>query len=551
MENKQKIAIVKYLNLNRKDELYNLIPSRMRPEFIKNVLKKDLVNILVDCWKDQASFNQFFHEVDSDIHAIIKFMIWKDYCDIDTFLEFFPGAIEEHRWNKQINERYFFLEYEYFSHKVTISQKFANIIRPYFPAPKGWYINETSLTDDDEVLNCEDDFIALLSTLKYFFSKISDKYSSSMSDFIKITSSSAFAQISFNPINSKNKFQADFISNVFARIVWNSWRNSSLVDFIECIYNDCLRPRNTGLFLFQVFSITRSKNYYTQDLYNEFCLVVREFAERDSDTWIDLDSLLENAVLKDKFPVTKIIEYNNKLGVKEQDFVHALKNGDEELSSSIYTKVMINRIFWILNFIGMVEIVLDKDCDNQHPIFKKISKVKLTSLAYKIINETGDIKIDSKKRLPKKKKLHFDDDKTIISNVYDLEYLFFIEGIGEKITDSVFKITKKSIVKNLENNTELTTIIERLKKLSKNTLSQTWLDFFAEINNDFDLVYDVTQEYKVYNLKKFDHELVYLITHDKILKELCIKAENRLILVPYKRRVKFTNRVKELGYFIN
>jgi hypothetical protein len=147
--------------------------------------------------------------------------------------------------------------------------------------------------------------------------------------------------------------------------------------------------------------------------------------------------------------------------------------------------------------------------------------------------------------------LIFSEDSLIILAEGDISlYEILLKNYAEKITESRFRITNQSFLKDCKSKKELKQKIDIFRQTVSKKLPLNWELFLLEIESKSNL-FKEQNNIIVYQIPAQDRDLQRLIAQDKIFKELVIKAESFFVLIKKENLAKFKSRMKDFGFMID
>lgn len=267
---------------------------------------------------------------------------------------------------------------------------------------------------------------------------------------------------------------------------------------------------------------------------------------------VNVDNIIKYILYRDKF-----IEILDIKDVYENIYINEANYERTKILSFFKYKAyiiepFIKSILFILNMLGVLEIFYDLPSENnalylKHGYLSKfdgIKAVKFTPLGRYVFNR--EEKYDFKEE--EESQIILEDDRLIITIIGDSPIkTLFLESIGIRIAENKFKITKESFLKKINSKKELIDKINEFKNKIENNFNDLWKNFFEEILKKMDFV-QLMPEYRVLKLEQ-DKDLINIITKDRRLSGMILKAENFHILIKEENIEKFSEILKENGYF--
>lgn len=271
-----------------------------------------------------------------------------------------------------------------------------------------------------------------------------------------------------------------------------------------------------------------------------------------SDEVVSIDNIINYILYRDKF-----IEIIDLYDVYEHIYINEANYERTKITSyfkyrSYVIEPFIKSVFFILNVLGVFELYYDLPSDNnalflRHGYLSKydgLKAVKFTKLGKYIFDRQE--KYDFKEK--EDGKIVLEDDRLIVTVIGDSPVkILFLETIGIRITENKFKITQESFLKKVTSKKNILENIEEFRNKIQYELNDLWENFFEELLRKMEVV-QLVPEYKVLKLEQ-DRGLIDIITKEKRLSNIILKAENFHILIKEENINTFTEILKEYGYY--
>ncbi len=272
------------------------------------------------------------------------------------------------------------------------------------------------------------------------------------------------------------------------------------------------------------------------------------------DKAVSVDNIIKYILYKDNF-----IEILDLKEVYENIYINEANYERTKIVSYFKYKAyiiepFIKSVLFILSVLGVLEIYYDFPSENnalylKHGYLSKfdgIKAVKFTNLGKYIFDrqEQYDFKDEEEGEVV------LEEDRLIVTVMGDAPVkVLFLETIGIRIADNKFKITQESFLKKVSCKKDILDKISEFKKKIQSDLNDIWKNFFEELLKKMEYVQFVP-EYRVLKLEQ-DKNLINIITKDKRLSNIVLKAENFHVIIKEENMEKFAEVLKENGYFFN
>lgn len=148
-------------------------------------------------------------------------------------------------------------------------------------------------------------------------------------------------------------------------------------------------------------------------------------------------------------------------------------------------------------------------------------------------------------------KLIFSEDSLILLVEGDVTiYDVLLKNYAERVTDTRFKVSNQTFLKDCKNKRELKLKIDIFRQTVSRDLPANWELFISELEAKSKALTPVSGIH-IFKIPPKDKELQSLIAQDTILKECVLKAERFHILIESQNQLKFKTRLKSFGYLID
>lgn len=141
------------------------------------------------------------------------------------------------------------------------------------------------------------------------------------------------------------------------------------------------------------------------------------------------------------------------------------------------------------------------------------------------------------------------DALLIMTEEEDSASAAILEPYTEQIGANRFRTDSSIFLKNIRSKQELQAKIQLFKQVINQELPPNWARFFQELLykiNPFEPVGKV----EILKIPADNKELIRLVAQDQVLKDLAIKAEGFLLIVPKDKYAAFKKRLQEFGYLL-
>ncbi|MBC2851307.1 hypothetical protein H5J22_07800 [Cetobacterium sp. 8H] len=281
-------------------------------------------------------------------------------------------------------------------------------------------------------------------------------------------------------------------------------------------------------------------------------MILNEFPD---DGFVSIDNIIKSILYRDEF--IEIIDVESAYGtlyINEANYERTKIVGYEKYLAYV-VEPFIKSVFFILASLGVLEICYEKPSSTNALYLKNGYLSKYDGIKYVGFTELGKyifnrINTYNFKVVQDEGKVILEDDRLIVTVIGESPLrVMCLEKFGTKIAPNKFKLSEESMIKGLENRTDIQERVQEFKEKITNDLPENWLNFFESLLEKTELITHAP-EYKVLKLKN-DKGLISAITKDKRFKPLILKGEDLHIIVKKENLDKVSGLFKEYGYFVN
>ncbi|MEE4356286.1 MAG: hypothetical protein V2I97_07430 [Desulfococcaceae bacterium] len=551
----------------------------IRGKFSINKLKKaDLVKVFAGIFSNEAVFQRFLGYLPKDVRGILDIIVWeggehntkKLKKKFGSEIVVFPdknyrhtGEIQSPYQLFQNRHKYGYRNYEY---SLYLEDGMRKLFQKYMEPPDDYHLHplkkaETTyfFQDNGRILNQIILFLSYIQQGNLKFSKNGDK--------VLITSIRQMCQYcnidEFYP-DSKNKD----LQNIRTQLL-----TDFLLDIRDAQFEDPLKLMRV---LTDELLIGEKKKYKLRDLlwhikglhnlWNEDGEIrvrtkIQELLRKlPLGKWISMDNISKYCICR--HPDFDII---NRWGANH--YLWFTKEGEKEyygnqkinISEDKYNDALlipfIKGFFFLCASLGIVDIAYELPENEFHHVKGKKYLSVFDGLAFVKLSELGahllGLKPDYKAEVEEESARIVLDEQRLFIHLEGKNSLksLALEKIGDKISESCFKINYQTFLKECSSKQDIRNKIMIFREQISAKPPQIWEDFISDIMNKINPL-SMEKNMKVYQIKP-DDELISLIAKDEILKKYILKAENFRILIESRHLSKVKNRLEEFGYFID
>ncbi|MFK4785350.1 hypothetical protein [Fusobacterium sp. MFO224] len=274
--------------------------------------------------------------------------------------------------------------------------------------------------------------------------------------------------------------------------------------------------------------------------------------EMPDDKMVNVDNIINYIIYNDKFiEILDIKSVYNNIYINEANYERTKITSYFNYRNYII-EPFIKSVLFILSVLGVIEIFY-KLPSNKNALYLKhgylskfdgIKAIKFTELGRYIFDRVDryDFKEEEEGRAI------LEEDRLIVTLIGESPIkILFLETIGTKISSNKYKLSEDSFFRKVKNREDFYFKINEFKEKISSDFSQVWAEFFKKMENRISAI-KVVEDYKVLKLGN-DKELVNFIIKNKEISKLILKAEEFHILIKEENIEKFSEILKENGYY--
>lgn len=274
--------------------------------------------------------------------------------------------------------------------------------------------------------------------------------------------------------------------------------------------------------------------------------------EMPDNKMVNVDNIINYIIYNDKF-----IEVLDVKSVYDNIYINEANYERTKITSYFNYKnyiiePFIKSVLFILSALGVIEIFYTLP-SNKNSLYLKhgylskfegIKAIKFTELGRYIFD-----RVDTYAFKEEEEGIAvLEEDRLIITLIGDSPIkILFLESIGTKISSNKYKISENSFLKKIKMKDQYYDKVNEFKEKISLNFSEIWVEFFEKMEKRVNGI-EVINDYKVLKLKD-DKELINFIVKNKEIGKLILKAENFHILIKKENIEKFSEILKENGYY--
>jgi hypothetical protein len=232
--------------------------------------------------------------------------------------------------------------------------------------------------------------------------------------------------------------------------------------------------------------------------------------------------------------------YDNKHYIKKHIYAQAIEQS------------FVRGSFFLLAALGLCDLAYDlpdttrigRDCFSVWDGLKFVRRTALGDYACGLAKEYQPTESGAGKKITLSP-----ETLMILTEDTDNSAAAILEPYTERLGANRFRTDSQLFLKNIRSKSELESKIALFKQVIGAELPPNWQAFLKDIQNKVN-PFESVDEFQAFKIPPDNKALIQLIAQDPIIKNLVIKAEGFIILIPKGHYAAFRRRMQEFGYLL-
>lgn len=238
--------------------------------------------------------------------------------------------------------------------------------------------------------------------------------------------------------------------------------------------------------------------------------------------------------------------------LRENQFLNRLSNlhgANEDIAQQISLPLASGFLFF-LNCLGIVDIVVDTNAENTYSYYDSLRYFRPTKFGLFTLGRYSEYHADHEIVVPKY--FEFSSEYLIFKSLVDNNPILpQLEPYAKNIGGNRYQVSFETFKTIPYNAKDVDNCRYLFEEAFGEKLPNVWQNFFKEMKNRIHPLEEIASyDYEIYKLDPENKDLLNLLTTDPTLRNIIIRAENFMILVPRNHKSTFKNRLKKFGYFL-
>lgn len=569
-------------------DIYNTLFHPISDLKKKLTTKTDIVFFIAKTLFEEKSCKKFINSLDGVFKELIYDVVWNRFIDVNEWEKFHNASIiieNEDRWyyEENIDTKYHFFSisrnYDYnsfrkYTYYFRLPFHIRNLIKKHIePKPEDFYLKSVTNREKTTFSYSNNDFI--LKELKSYFTYIENNDNFHKDEFLYLTKYSKsfikgikdklqvrefFDEKGYESIRTEITYR--FIKSVFSTVKYNQ---SNMLESLKFVFDTTIKsklvylPQNILLGLNGISSF-KNTNSLQIEFFNDFTSAISNMKINE---WYSANSFTNFILYSDAglmYISPQEIDRKFYFSYEYLDKNNKLEKGKKYIDNiAIYTEIIIKKtlkglIFLFASF-GIFDIEYnstEEQIKSKEPKFispfDEIKYLKLTPLGSYLL---GFSKSYIPQKIESNIKINLSENElTIHVEGKDIDKLMILNLMAEKITESLYKVSYSSFLKNCDSIGDITNKIDIFKEEISSDYPKIWDDFFNELIYNY-LPISRNSELVVFDILNGNNKkLVELFLKDEVLKTMLLKVEGQKIAIKKVDFNKFKLRLESFGFLL-
>ncbi|MGB0930155.1 MAG: hypothetical protein ACPGVB_05235 [Chitinophagales bacterium] len=549
------------------------IYTKVHDSFIK---KEYVVKLFCVPFLSEKLLDAFRAYLPSKIRAILDELVWKGQMHEDEIreeldIEIVDVVPAEHSWampERTVNLRFkFFLaksQVVYAGSKgkiytLTLLPKLLKYLRVNYPKPKNYDLHPTTVKETEFVYSGEKDILLELPRLLAYCGqgniKLSKKNIPLSSTLNKMQRTLELAEF-FE--STKDKTLQNVRTNAIASLLVfgdKLMKEKSPVEFLKKVFHSYAK-KHFFASMPRLLTLLNGTGYWKDRELDSVELQYFALLKlMPSGKWIDFKNIED--LLKFRQwniePIYSVTAHNHLY------YSRKTNRGTEKefLWGNIFYRALVIPLlkanFFLFAAFGLVEIAYNQPDTSEitrtfFSPYDGLQSVKLTELGAFITGQKQSYEppVD----VNQTPLVLSEDSLMILSDESDATAHILLQNFTQKVGTNRYQTDEAIFLKDCSSQSDLRQKINLFEQTVTAELPTNWETFFERLKAKVNPFKKVTSKYELLQIPPNNQELIQLLAHDSVLKNLVLKGEGFHIFVKKIDLTPFKNRLKEYGFLI-
>ncbi len=329
---------------------------------------------------------------------------------------------------------------------------------------------------------------------------------------------------------------------------------SKKIDHFDTLVKAVVDELGLSIFDNQVYlpfikGLSSSKEYTGLELVEYSNTYMKQLEEGK---WYSVEDYHERAKASGKYNET-ILKYDESLGM-EYHYVNTYT--DKKIMPECLIRELgcnfLDAYLFMLASLGALEIAYDdKPSPKKYASpFASVKYFRLTNLGLYIFEQKEAYA--SSYQATDTAYFELDSHRLLVRNIVaNNPYASLLKDVSRYIGGDRYEISASTFLANCTSKNDVEQKIGIFKHFISSELPEVWATFFDDMLQHCNPLSNVKQkEYKLFTIDAKNRSLMKLIVTDAVLRKVCVRAENHLLLVRQTDLETFEQRMKALGYLL-
>lgn len=557
-------------NFHKKYELPHYI--KIKHELKSNINKLAMAQACAAVFFNEFVYRAFLNYLPENTRRVLTVLVWEHEMEISQLqkeLNITIGKNEKHKYYYNTVYRTF-EEYHLFAGSqkdyadvLSIPEYLAKHLQSFYPKPKGYHLEVVTKPDQTDLIyegGAESALEEMMRLTHYYTQgKISkNKYGKILySTANKTRKTLKLREFFGEDLKEGASVRTYFLTQLLAtkgklsptvptiKLIKELFQEDNLSTNLDALETLVLHLRGTG----------RIYSYSQHEIWDQYLSFLKKLPQ---DEWISINNVFKyfsihkiNLDLIEKYDFRQSLYITKTFSGKNWGSGTTYKHHYESNEfPQVFLHPTIKATFFLFASFGLLDLAYNQPKGEQHEdyysVFDGLKYIRLTEFgAYiigKIKNYTSKI-VDSGAEV-----ILSDTSMSIYLTEEDVGKSIMLEPFATKISSKRFLMDYTVFLKDCKTPKDIKDKIKVFKNSFGVELPPLWKQFFKDLENKSKCFQSI-EEHHTFHLKD-DRDLLVLLSREKTLKNLVIRAEDYHIIVKKKNLSQLRSRLKEYGYLI-
>lgn len=554
----------------------------------KQLSKCYYARALAAIYAEKTMFEQFWNEISAKAQEVFSLLVWngerQDVRELEKKMDvqIIKPGFNIGRIADDLNDDFLIFQaertYRYraqsgrnvYDYQLYVDAHFRRIFKGYLPKPREADFQPLHEVENSKYLyENKDRIVQKIFLYLNYIQQGNLAYNKTGEKLLKtsITQMQKFCEVDEFYEGHPDKALHTIRINLLINFLLSSRKNQKFTDpvkFLKNLFREFFLKQPVSQFSF-FDTFTHINGYYYQNIENEIKArqsLLKILESLPVSEWISVENILEYAKYHEieidlcrKQWAYNEMYYQKSLDDSYYKYRNRISINADNFSATVRIPFLKLALFLFGSF-GILDLIYDDPenpimegdlSQNYLTIYDGLQAVRLTPLGEYLIGRKTSYEIEIEDT---ESRIILDDKRLLITlQGNDVLKRLAISKIGEKVSESCFRVNNNSFLLGCSSKRDILNKIELFKSEISDDPPLLWKEFLDGILNKIDPIIHES-DLMVFKLKP-NNELFSLLAQDEILKKLVLKAEGYRIVLNQKDLKKVKKRLTDFGYLVD